>query len=399
MEFDHARTIGDRLAWWRRQRGWTQRQLAGFAGVSAGFVGMIESGERALARRRDVYAFAEALQCIPEDLTGEPYAPSTAASAATHAALPALRAALLDSTLDVPPDVASRPVAELVREVDWIITQWNEGRFDSMARVLPAALDELHAHGATGDPAALSELVRALYAGQGLAKALGHPELACVAADRAHDAAVRHGDPALIGLSTWVQSLALERAGARRRAPIVAAAGLDVMEGHAGHGDVADEMYGMFHLACGLFAARAGNQADSDAHLDAAGEVAGRTGEADAFSLHFGPTNVAMWRMNAAAELGDGPRALELARAVVPALVRSPAREADFWAEMARAAAQDDTGAHDRQATGWLLRAEQRAAQKIHTDPLVRDVVRVMASRDRAGNADLRSFARRLSVA
>jgi len=396
-------TVGDRIAMWRGLRGWSQRQLADFAGLSAGFIGMLESGQRQLSRRRDLYAIADALQCTPEDLTGEPFAPVDEPGVLAYAAIPALRVALIDGGPDYPPDVPARPLEQLAQVITWAGQKWEDARYETFGPRVPALIEELHVHAASSDEEtsrqALTLLVEACYLAYGLAKALGHPELAMIASDKGLEAARRVEDPTLVAFAQWVQVVALERAGGRRRAPVMADAAIEAMEGHAGTDGEARQVYGMLHLIAGLLAARDGRPDASEEHLAEAAALAERTGEGNAYALHFGPTNAAMWRVGAAVELGQGPRAVEVARRIDPDVLDSPARAADFYLELGRALAQTDDGSRDPEALRMFLRAERLAAQKVQTDPLVRSIVVGMSRRDRAGRIDLRSFARRLRVA
>lgn len=395
-------TVGDRIAMWRGLRGWSQRQLADFSGLSAGFVGMLESGQRQLVRRRDLSVLADALQCTPEDLTGEPYVPGDADEARAYSAIPDLRVALLDGGVDDPPDVPVRPLDEVRRDIAWSQRQWTQGRYDSFGPRVPRLLDELHALAASTDEAtaraALVALVEANYLAYVLAKGLGHPDLALVAGHNAVEAAKRAGDPTLVGFADWVQIMGLERAGARRKAPKAAAAALARMEPHAGASDTAAQVYGMLHLIAGLLAARFEDRALSDQHLMEAESLALHTGEGNAFQLHFGPTNAAMWRVESAVELGEGPRGEQMASDVDPIAVASPTREADFCLVLGRGLAQREDGARDREALRLFLRAERLASHKVHNDPLVRGIIEGMARRDRVGSMDLRSFARRIGI-
>lgn len=395
-------TVGDRIAMWRGLRGWTQRELADFAGLSPAFIGFLESGARDLNRRRDLNALAEALQCNPEDLTGEPFTPRDESGVLAYTAIPGLRAALLDGGPDLPPDVPARPLDALAHEVDWAQRKLADARYDSYGPRVPALVDELHVHAHTGPEditrRALSLLVEVCYLAYGLARATGHPELALIAAEKGLQAARRVGDPALVGFIQWVQVLALERAGATRRAPKLAEAAVDAIEPHASGDPITAQVHGMLHLASGLLLARTENKPASDAHLDEAAAIARHTGESNDLYLHFGPTNVAMWRVGAAVELGDGPAALEVARSIDPQVIHGPAREADFYLELGRGLAQRPDGGQDREALRLFLRAEHLSPQKVRTDPLVRDVLAGMLRRDRSGSIDLRSLGKRIGV-
>ena len=65
------------------------------------------------------------------------------------------------------------------------------------------------------------------------------------------------------------------------------------------------QLAGMLALCRSLVAAADKRSAEVDAALHYAGELAQRTGEGNAYSLGFGPTNVGLWRMAAALEAKD----------------------------------------------------------------------------------------------
>ncbi len=80
---------------------------AGLAGISKGYLSMLERGQRRFERRGLLEDLAAALGCAVADLTGQPYLPVDRASADALACLPAISVALHDSTLTDGPAVAS----------------------------------------------------------------------------------------------------------------------------------------------------------------------------------------------------------------------------------------------------------------------------------------------------
>ncbi|MGY3679125.1 helix-turn-helix domain-containing protein [Streptomyces sp. TE33382] len=74
MDEEQASRIAERLRAARRRRGMSLRNLAGLAGVSVGYLSMVENGHRLLDRSSHITAFAEALQIAPSELTGQPFA-------------------------------------------------------------------------------------------------------------------------------------------------------------------------------------------------------------------------------------------------------------------------------------------------------------------------------------
>jgi len=67
MDFDDARTIGQRVRQVRYARGKSLRVIAALAGISASHLSRIERGERALDRRSETVALASALQISPSE--------------------------------------------------------------------------------------------------------------------------------------------------------------------------------------------------------------------------------------------------------------------------------------------------------------------------------------------
>lgn len=69
---DDARTIGQRLREIRYSRDKSLPMVAGLAGISKSRLSQLECGERALDRRSEIVALANALQIAPSELTRLP---------------------------------------------------------------------------------------------------------------------------------------------------------------------------------------------------------------------------------------------------------------------------------------------------------------------------------------
>jgi transcriptional regulator with XRE-family HTH domain len=70
MNADDARSIGARGRKIRRRRGLSLEVVAGLAGITAGYLLMLERGLRGFNRRGLIENLAEALGCSVVDLTG-----------------------------------------------------------------------------------------------------------------------------------------------------------------------------------------------------------------------------------------------------------------------------------------------------------------------------------------
>ena len=145
---DGETRIGSNVRAARRSRGMSLEVLAGLTGRSKGWLSKIENGHARLERRQDIAAIAEALAVSADSLVGAP-APEIAPHAHRYPVV-ALRAALLDATVEDPPDVPARPVpvlAELAAECE---RARRRADYDTLTRALPGLLGELQAQAAAG---------------------------------------------------------------------------------------------------------------------------------------------------------------------------------------------------------------------------------------------------------
>ncbi|MGH8904180.1 MAG: helix-turn-helix domain-containing protein, partial [Egibacteraceae bacterium] len=106
MDVEDARTIGARARMIRRRRGLSLEVVAGLAGITAGYLSMLERGLRGFNRRGLIEDLADALGCSVVDLTGQPYArPVDRWMAGAVASLDDIRLALNDYAFDERPIV------------------------------------------------------------------------------------------------------------------------------------------------------------------------------------------------------------------------------------------------------------------------------------------------------
>jgi hypothetical protein len=100
----------------------------------------------------------------------------------------------------------------------------------------------------------------------------------------------------------------------------------------------------------------------------------------------FGPTNVAIHRVSVAAELGDAGEALRLAQYVEPANLPDGlfSRRAQVHLDLAWAQAQRK---RDAEATLNLLDAERVAPEAVRYNVIVREIVREILARGKAGKS------------
>ncbi len=400
---EESRTIGQRARTIRRRRGLSVEVAAGLAGISKGYLSLLERGHRRFERRGLLEDLAGALGCSVADLTGQPYLPPDRDTADALAELPAIVVALYDTTPDDALDIPVRPVDQLVRSAAQANQHCEEARYALACRNLGPTLTELHTHAATGNAdtrrAALGGLVEGCVAAFGTSRKLGRTELAVQAARRAQEAARLLGDPAVTGFTTLMGASGFSSLGARRAAADVLSGGLVAIEPEAdpaGTDTRAAEAFGVMHLLSAQLAAREGRADEADARISEAAALADHTGERNALQWHFGPANVTAWSLAIGVETQRGPAVAERIEANPPEPA-SVGRRSRLHLDLARAWAQAD-GSRDGEAIRHLDVADRVAPQRTRNDPLARDLVGILHRRARRRVWELDSLRNRFGV-
>ncbi|MEV5778036.1 helix-turn-helix domain-containing protein [Streptomyces antimycoticus] len=412
MDEEQARRIGDRLRSARRQRGMSLRTLAGLAGVSIGYLSMVENGRRLLDRSSLITAFAEALQIAPSELTGQPFAPADPRSSEAHEAIPALRLALMGVTMVAPPDrrPPEVPVAVLAERVEGANRLYHAAEYGTLAAKLPALLADLHAAGETADGVvARHELLRLLADAYHpgctlLLKNLGYTDLAFIAVTRAAEAIAELDDPVYSALSGFFHTHVLMAVGSPAKALAQATAAANALQAHLTTPD-AYALLGELHLISATCLTqdrkRSGKTRAEEVrdHLTEAADLADRTGETRAWHLNFGPTNVGIHHVSLNTDLGLHGEAVQAKDGVRPeTLAEAPGRQAAFHADLGRSLTH--LRGREADAVAALLTAEQIAPQRIHANVPVRNTVEYLADRQLPTRAarDLRGLAHRIGL-
>lgn len=397
-------SIGERARMIRKRRGLSLSTAADLAGISKGYLSLLERGERRFERRSLVDRLAEALGCSAIDLTGEPYEPVSRRAAAAMASIPEIELALYDTTLDDVPDGPVRPIEQLAELVSAADTASDDGRTDDAGRGIGRIITELQIIAATQPvdrQQALRLLVRASWIAYGVAKAVGHLDLALFVAARGYEAAERLEDTSHMAFVTWYRTTALQRVGARRRVTSILDRAIDELEPVAdptAENPVMAELYGMLHLTASLHAAKTDDPARAHDHLDAALQIASRTGERNSLRMHFGPTNANLWALSVGVELQEGAAAADqFATRVADPGVLPPCRRMFMHADMARAFAQEG-GSRDWDAIQHVDRADRIDSIKMRHDPIARELITALDKRARRQVWELSSLRHRFGL-
>jgi transcriptional regulator with XRE-family HTH domain len=403
MDAGDARTIGHRLREIRYWRDKSLRVVAELAGISESYLSRLERGERHVDRRSLLEALAAALEVAPGELTGAHDLMSAEGMGAVHTAVVALRIALADNALDDPADETSRPWPDLAAMLHRVNNELRPAAdYAGMGLVLPDLITELHAV-AADEPAhrrnALYGLLDVYTAAGFVAKHLGQPDLASVAAMHARAVAAQLDSPAHSALAEFLRAQAVS-SPARARSLALAARAADRVAPCVGSDPGAAEMYGMLHLTCALNAAALRSPAESADHQAEAADVAARVGSGTNFGHQgFGLANYGFWEVHLAVERGEGGKVRELARGINTTGVSSATRRAGFYTDLGRGLATER--AHRQEAVAALRTAERLAPQRVRTNPFAREVVTDLmrrARRDAIGR-ELRGMAYRMGLA
>jgi transcriptional regulator with XRE-family HTH domain len=380
---DDARRVGSRIRAARLQRGLSQRTLAGLAGLSQTYLCLLENGDRPLQRHDYLIALSEALSVSPAELLGQGM-PHDPAPSGAHAAIPALRLALMG----VPQMPTSPPDLTILAERTALSTRlYHDCEYGQLAQLLPGLLGALTAASETATGDRHRELLRLqarVYhpACVLLCKVLGYTDLAWIAVDRAAAVAAELGYGLGEAVSGFYKTHVLIAAGALDAALETARVAEQQVAVQL-HGPEAFALYGELHLISATTLSTRPTDAavasEVDAHLTAAAEAAERTGETHAHGLNFGPTNVGIHRVSTAVNLGQFGQAVRHAEAVRPFEINAPGRQAAYYSDLARALAHHRGMEND--AVMALLRAETIAPQRIHANALLTETVGALAGR------------------
>lgn len=397
---DAAAPLGERIAFHRRRRGLSQVKLAALLGRSESWISQVERGVRPLDRISVLNEVARALSVPVRELA--PTALASLDEAEDHPAVRAVRVALT-TYAPMLGTKADRPLPELPLLEDDAAQAWDlvhASRYEELATLLPRLLADAeataHLDDATTARVGLTVAAHAYQATSAMLMKLGERDMAWLAGDRAVHMGERRDDPVLAGagiVRIGHAFLADDRLDDAVRVASQAAASL---EAQAAGTPEAFCLVGSLHLIAAVAATRLNQIDEAREHLAAAENAAQRLGEdRNDFHTEFGPTNVAIHAVGIAVESGDAGEALRRA-AKIDASRLSLERRARFLIDVARAYGQRRKTAD---AVRTLREAERLTPEQVHTNELVREMVRdLLRSGRRQPDKALRDLARRIGV-
>ena len=404
-----AQLIGERIAYHRKRLGLSQVEFAGLIGRSDSWVSQVERGVRAIDRLSVLQKVADVLSVSVDELRGdEPE--DQVVTADRPEAFETLRLTLtghpaIGTALGTAkPRFASTSLDQLRELHAQVWPMVHASRYNELAPLVSSLIPELEQAARAADGTDAAEPVRSMLSDTYQAVAvimakIGEADAAWVAADRAAFTAEALRDPLAVAASLFRMAHAFLSLGQLAQAEAVASASAKGLEKRAAEEPTPEtlSLLGAFHLVLAITAARENDRPQAHAHLDQAREIADRMGEdRNDFGTEFGPTNVALYAVAVAVELGDAGQALDLAHSIEPDRL-SAERQARYLIDLAQAHAM-------RRQTGEALRcleeAERLTPEQTRTyrvaRAVARDLIQLSGSRPRP---ELRGLAERFAVA
>ncbi|MFG2737921.1 helix-turn-helix domain-containing protein [Streptomyces harbinensis] len=409
MDDGQAQAIGSRVRMARLRRGLTLKETAQGAGISAGFLSMVENGKRLLDSSRHIAALAEVLQTTPTELAGRHLPSADRMSADAHAAVPALRLALMGAGIWARPPGPPPPEPVLAERVAEANRRYHAAAYGELAASLPDLLADLHAATDAASGSLHRRLLRLLIAAYSpatvmLLKYLGYSDLAFIAVTRAADLTAELDDPAYTALSGFFTAHVLLAAGSPTQALRHATDAADTLATRLTT-PAAHALLGELHLiratATTLDRTRSGKSrvVEVTDHLAEATTLADRTGESRAWHLNFGPANVGIHHVSLNTDLQQYGQAINAGTGPHADLSPLPSgRQAAFHTDLGRALAH--TRANEARAVAALLTAERLAPQRVRGNHLVAETLRRLARRrlPHRTRRDVQGLAHRIGI-
>lgn len=376
---DHL-PFGERVRYYRKRRGLSQRQLGDLLGRSEDWVYRVESGRIPVNNVKMLADLAHALRVHVEDLQGTPTLPDDRGS---HAgSVPAIRAALMQSRRLAGSLYDDREPLRLERlsfEVEAAWSLYQDCQFARLSERLPGLLAD--ARLAAQERTVGAERSHALrlfaltcHVAAVLLRKLGEINLAWTAVDQGDMAAVESGDPrAILALRRGVAHVQLGAGMPAEAVNVTLDAADDLERGWWLSSPATLSLYGTLFLNGAVAAARMRNRALADHMIGKAQEAADRLGsDANEMWTSFGPANVNIHRLALALEFEDVQLAVDIAPQVrtagLPVERRARAR-------LDAARANAEAGQID-EAADHLKRAYRIAPEQMRAHDLARDLAR-----------------------
>lgn len=392
---DELVSIGERIAYWRKKRGYTQQVLAGLVGRTASWLSKVERGERIFDRLSVLFALANALKVQPGELIGGVALPPNGGTLTDPPrGIAAVRRALVTPSASTrqPPTLTT-----LRRDIEEAKRLRQDAGYETLGRMMPELLTAALAATEQDEADAWWCLAVACEVASSLAITVGEFDLAWIAADRGMTAARRSGDDLLLAVTARGLAHSLHWLGMPDAAASVCSDAADRIAPTDATPPQGWSVWGSLQLTEAINAIRLPDATSAWRLLGHARAAAARVGPGrNDYWTAFGPANADVYAVAVALEDGNPVEALRVADSVALDELPTAERRARFLVEVARAhlIRRDDAA-----AVGALLEAERHSAEEVRYQVVAREIVRACMRRERRSRTPgLRGLAARLGV-
>ncbi len=393
---DAGTSTGERIAYWRRQRGLTQQTLAGLVGRSASWMTKVERGVHIVDSTSLLVEIADVLEIDLGYLIGRVRQSRKSGKALDPSEnISAIYGALYAGT---PRDRQPPHIARLRADVERAGRLTCNGSYGAVAIMLPQLLlDASVAVAQDGDaPDAWWCLAATYHVTSRFARDVGERDLALLTADRACAAAQRSGDDLLLAASARDLTFVLLRKGLLDQAGALCSDAADAIAPRDSTSLAGWSMWGSLRLTQAIILARARDRSGPRHALRDAKAAAERVGPGrNDYWEAFGPANVGAHEVAVALELFDPVKALLLADQVEVEELPVPERRAHFLIDVARA---HSLRQHDADTVLVLLEAISHSREDVRYSQKAHDMVRACIKRGKVRASRLRQLAEELGV-
>jgi transcriptional regulator with XRE-family HTH domain len=367
------RELGQRIAYWRRRRGLTQKIFADRLGRSKSWVVKIESGARSAGRLATLDLICEVLRIDLAALIGEePKRRGAICLADTQ--VERIQAALERYPLQPRADRAI-DVEAVRRQLEHAWTAFEFADYDIVSLVIPALIEDAQAvHEELETEQSARQLTEAYQLAASTLRKLGEHSLAWLAGDRGMALAQRNGDLTSVVATGFRIANALLSMGRSQQAQSLSVSLAERLQSEA-RNEADRALYGHVLMQAAVAAATAGDAAAVRDLTHEATETARFVApNNNHYRLAFNATNVLLHQVGALLALGEGGRAIEVAGQIDEDNLRILRRErrAALLVDIARAHSQ--VGNRD-EAVRRLIEAEAVAAREVQCRPLAQATI------------------------
>ncbi|MEV4643661.1 MULTISPECIES: helix-turn-helix transcriptional regulator [Saccharopolyspora] len=391
--------IGERIRIYRRRRGLSQRELAELVGRSESWLSQVERQIRSVDRLSVLIDIARVLKTDVETLAGNRLAHAPNGQPDLNG-LEEIRGALSAYPGLGLSEVPAGDLEEIERLTAEVHRRYQAADYGAAASILPSLITTSDAMVAEAAPAARRralEVQNHVYvAAAKLVTKTGDGQLAWIAADRAVNAALQSDSATLGAAAAYQVACAFLKLDQVERAEQIA---MTTAENFADDSPLGLSYQGALFLIGSVIAGRRSDRSEASDRLRRAQYLADALGQDGNHGwTAFGPTNVAIHRVSAAAELGDSRQAIDLAESIetnnMPEGLQS--RRAQVHIDTAWAYSQHR---EDAAVVVNLMEAERVAPQALRYNVIVRELLREMLKRERrSATPGLRPLAKRAGV-